>query len=98
MKKSKRLSSFLLLLLVFFILVASVCFVLHESHHECERDDCQVCRLIVICRDNLKSFALTLSVFIALFVSPSLFTASRFSSLKNGFLKTPVSLKVRLLN
>ena len=98
MKKSNRLTSAALLLLVLFILFASFYFVLHESHHDCTGEDCPVCRLIFICRNTLKSFALALVLFASLLSSLRLFKTSLFAHEIRYTLSTPVSLKVRLLD
>ena len=98
MKKGGRLFSCLLVLLVFFVLFASLYFVLHEAHHDCEGDDCPVCRLIAICRNTLRSFALALSLLCAYLSSLRVSCAAGSSSYKRETAETPVSLKVKLLN
>ena len=98
MKQSNRSARAVLLLLVLFILFASLYFVLHETRHDCTGEDCPVCRLIAICRDALKSFVLTLILSASLFASLGTFRFYRFIREKRNSLYTPVSLKDRLLN
>ena len=98
MKKRSRFFASLAVLLIVFVLFASLYFILHEAHHDCSGEDCPVCRLIAVCRDTLKGFAF-ISVLVGILLA-FLFRSSAFrSALKEKrFTHTPVSLKVRLLN
>ena len=98
MKKRSRFFASLAVLLIVFVLFASLYFILHEAHHDCSGKDCPVCRLIAVCRDTLKGFAF-ISVLVGILLA-FLFRSSAFRSAREEerFAHTPVSLKVRLLN
>lgn len=98
MKKRSRFFASLAFLLIVFVLFASLYFILHEAHHDCSGVDCPVCRLIAVCRDTLKGFALV-AILLA-FLLAFLFRSSgiRLAREEKRHAHTPVSLKVRLLN
>ncbi len=98
MKQGGRLFSCLLVLLVIFVLFASLYFVLHEAHHDCEGEDCPVCRLIAICRNTLRTFAVALLLLFALLGFHRIASTARSARDNAKSALTPVSLKVRLLN
>lgn len=97
MKTERRLFSCLLVLLVFFVLFASFCFILHESSHDCTEEICPVCAMIAICRNSISGYALAFIFLVALF---SLVYAFLSFNLERETVKThtPVSRKDRLLN
>ena len=98
MKKRSRFFASLAVLLIVFVLFASLYFILHEAHHDCSGEDCPVCRLITVCRDTLKGFAF-ISVLVGILLA-FLFRSSgiRLAREEKRLVNTPVSLKVRLLN
>lgn len=98
MKRNGRAFACFVLLLIAFVLFASLYFILHEAHHDCSGEECPVCRTIALCRETLRSFAF---VTLSLFALVSSLCAFLESGDKRGAILpdiTPVSLKVRLLN
>ena len=98
MTNKRRIISFLMILLIVFVLVSSFWFILHETHHDCSGEDCPVCAMIAVCKNTLNSvFAALLLVLSALAAS----SAGRSAGASTVFCvrdETPVSLKVKLLN
>lgn len=97
MRKERSRRSALLVILVFFILFASFCYLLHEARHECVDETCPVCVMISICRDTLGGFALSLLLFAFLFATlcAALFLRRERDPYKSN---TPVSRRDRLLS
>ena len=98
MKKRSRFFASLAVLLILFVLFASLYFILHEAHHDCSGDECPVCRLIAVCRDTLNAFALISVLLCALFAFLLRSSDVRYAREEKRLVHTPVSLKVRLLN
>lgn len=96
MKTERRRNAILLVLLVVFILFASFCFLLHETHHECDDEFCPICVMIAICRNSYAGFTLAFVLLAALFAQIYAFLFSR--SIETERTHTPVSRKDRLLN
>ena len=98
MTNKRRALSLFMLLLIAFVLVASFYFILHETHHDCAGEDCPVCALVAVCRNTLKT------VFAAIVLAVASLAARRSgstvfsSSSRENCGKTPVALKVKLLN
>ncbi len=98
MTNKRRIISFLMILLIVFVLVSSFWSILHETHHDCSGEDCPVCAMIAVCKNTLKSvFAALLLVFFA-FALKSDGRCAGASTVLCVRDETPVSLKVKLLN
>lgn len=99
MSKVLKLIAPVLAALIILTVFMSLLFVIHEAHHNCTGEDCPVCARIEACISTVKNFidivtvAVLLSVIAALLIITSLPPNKIF-----GKEKTPVYLKVKLLN
>lgn len=98
MTNKRRIYSSLLLLLILFVLVASFYFILHEADHDCTGEDCPVCALVAVCRNTLKTFFAAIVLAVASLAARRSGSTVFSSSSRENCGKTPVVLKVKLLN
>lgn len=98
MADKKRLTALIFAALVFFALTASLFVIALETDHDCTGDNCPVCAAINVFRNTLKALGGALAAAgAAVFCLCSGVCAFLLSFAKaNG--KTPVALKVKLLN
>ena len=94
----KRLAAVILAALVLFALMTSLFVIIHEADHDCIGENCPVCAVISICQSTLKTLG-SVSLAVAAVFACLRFTASAVAVFRiTPIIKTPVSLKVRLLN
>ena len=98
MTNKRRIISFLMILLIVFVLVSSFWFILHETHHDCSGEDCPVCAMIAVCKNTLKSVFAALTLVLSALAASSAGRSAGASTVLCVRDETPVSLKVKLLN
>ncbi len=98
MTKHKRLAAVIFAVLVLVALMTSLFFMSSEADHDCIGEDCPVCAVIALCRTTLETLC-------GLLIAAALaFACCRFAALLlsvrrvPAYLKTPITLKVKLLN
>lgn len=98
MTNKKRLAAVILSALVLFALVTSLFVIIHEADHDCIGENCPVCAVIAVCQNTLKTLG-SIPGAVALAFACFCSTASVIAFfLTVSYNKTPVSLKVKLLN
>lgn len=50
----RKITSLIMIIIVFFVVVLSTFYIAHEYHHECDGDECPICILIEQCENTLK--------------------------------------------
>ena len=99
MTTGKRIGALLLCAGLILVLSVSVAFVAHEAGHDCEGEECPVCRMIAVNIRMLCSCGLAVLAVLSLPVpvpaQPSGRRRNRSASFSSG---TPVSWKIRLNN
>ncbi len=98
MAKVRRLSAVLLVAFVLVAMMFSLFMIIHEAGHDCIGDNCPVCAVITLCQNTLKALGdalLAAALVFACFCSAaSVLSLSRIAT----YNRTPISLKVKLLN
>ena len=98
MTNKRRLAAVVFAAVVLIAAAASVFVIAHEADHECIGDNCPVCAVITLCQNTLKTLGETLVS------AAAVLACAGFAGLLRPFSgvfsrsKTPVSLKVKLLN
>ncbi len=99
MSKIFRLAASIMAAVIVAAFVLSLFFVIHEADHDCTGEDCPICARIEACINTAKNFINFAAAALILFLIPCLLIHTSFSPLKIfGKEKTPVFLKVKLLN
>ena len=83
-------------LLLLCALLFSPLFVLLEAHHECEQENCEICRTIDACLTRYKDLSAVLSVFLPMIGSLAALGAARSIAEPAHALRTPVAFKVKI--
>lgn len=98
MNRAKKAISLFIVFSMLFVMIFSSSFIICHSCHACTGRNCIVCYKILVCTKNLTKFSVF--VYMLLFVNLISLFSVHFSSLfkKRYFFKTPVLLKVKLLN
>ena len=97
MKRSKKLAAIMSVIFVA-LLVFSFCFVIAESDHDCSGEDCHVCRAISEVAAVFVKFLLAVALVFSALSPVFAATAVLRARAENAVFKTPVGLKVKLLN
>ncbi len=90
--------SALLAALLLLALIGSFALIVHEAEHDCSGEGCPVCAMIAICRDTLRRFTGAVVLGAAVVWLISFFALGVCISARERCVKTPVFLKVKLLN
>ncbi|MBQ3356791.1 MAG: hypothetical protein IJG45_06725 [Oscillospiraceae bacterium] len=98
MAKQRRLAAAILAVFVLVAVMTSLFIMAHEVDHDCTGEDCPVCAVIALCRNALKVLCGTL-IAAALLFACLRFTAPILLPIRvSSYSKTPITLKVKLLN
>ncbi len=97
MMTRKRIGALLLCIGLILVLSVSAAFLAHEAGHDCEGEECPVCRMIAVNIGLLRAVGLALLVFLSLFFLLPALPAGRRQGRRTFFRPgTPVSWKIRL--
>ncbi|MCR5150783.1 MAG: hypothetical protein K6B52_06120 [Clostridiales bacterium] len=98
MSRLKKIAVIAIAVMVAFALISSVSFVAAESDHECTGENCEICCSITACINNIRTLtaAFTATVTVAVLLS-GICSSVTICTVFSG-IKSPVLLKVRLLN
>ncbi len=98
MTNKKRLTVVILAALILFALMTSLFVIIREADHDCTGENCPVCAVIAVCQNTVKTLGGVLGA-AAIAFACFCFTASVIAFFRTiSYNKTPVSLKVKLLN
>ena len=97
MMTRKRIGALLLCIGLILVLSVSTAFLAHEASHDCEGEECPICRMIAINIGLLRAIGLVLFVFLSLFFLLPAQSAGRRQDRDARFRSgTLVSWKIRL--
>lgn len=98
MSKTKKVISLIVAFSILSVVIFSSAFVICNSCHACTGHNCVVCYNILVCAKNMTKFSVF--IYMLLFVGFMSLFAIHLDIIhkKKHFFKTPVSLKVKLLN
>jgi len=97
MKSKKTAAVIITVLFVFFVLFSHI-FIIAEADHDCCGENCPVCEIIAVIEDSIKGLSLLSSALIACGALIFVFIKALYSTVKNDFLSTLITLKVKLSN
>ena len=95
--KFRRLSAGIMASIMLFVVIFFTSFIALEAHHKCHcEDECPICEAMAVCKDVLHNIGATVffAVVAASFVSFVMIKVSEYACMH--FVKTPVSLRVRM--
>lgn len=97
MKSSKKIFAVVLALSVLCAFLFSVIFIIEESDHDCEGETCRICATLAVCRAVIRAFSV-ISVIYAVTALSRILCRVISTRRKYENKRTPVTLRVRLLN
>ncbi|MCR4615738.1 MAG: hypothetical protein K5756_06270 [Clostridiales bacterium] len=97
MKKAKRLSAVILTAFIIAAMMTPLFVMAHEADHDCIGENCPVCAVISACQNTIKALGSALVALAAAFACCLILFAICFTY-NISYNKTPISLKVKLLN
>ena len=65
--KSKRITAWIALVAVVFVMLFSVIYILKHADHECTGAECPVCAVMDQCSNNIKNIGIIVAVVVAAF-------------------------------
>ena len=98
MTNRRRVTAWLLALLVLFVTLVSGFEIAREAHHACTGADCRICAYVTVLRAVLRVDSLAVAVGIAAAAGRRLCRSCAPAAERSFFARSPVWLKVRLLN
>ena len=98
MNNKRRVMAVILTAVVLCAVISSLFAVIHEAHHDCTGENCRICAMIAVCRGTLRSIADALVASACVFACLCFALSVIYFSRAAADNKTPISLKVKLLN
>lgn len=98
MTNKRRLAAVFLAAFILFAMTASLFVMAHEADHDCIGEGCSICAVISLCRNTLKALGGTLIAAALLFACLRFAAPILLPIRVSSYSKTPITLKVKLLN
>lgn len=98
MTNRRRVTAWLLALLVLFVTLVSGFEIAREAHHACTGADCRICAHVTVLRAVLRVVSLAVAFASAAAAGRRLRQSGAPAAVRSFFARSPVYLKVRLLN